>query len=123
MEAKNTDGIPEELQELQEGAVPQTETNPELDEMIAGAPEISDQASPQTETESVPDGGEETDHPLNSQPAGANPQTDLKPPKKPGRRKKTGDIQLSLTQRWIPRTRSMVMTPSPRENARTPDRL
>ena len=91
MEAKNTDGIPEELQELQEGAVPQTETNPELDEMIAGAPEISDQASPQTETESAPDGGEETDNPLNSQPAGANPQTDLKPPKKPGRRKKTGD--------------------------------
>lgn len=58
MEAKNMDGIPEEMQELQEGAAPQTETNPELEEMIAGAPEISDQSVPQTETESAPDGGD-----------------------------------------------------------------
>lgn len=30
MEAMNMDGIPEKMQELQEGAAPQTETNPEL---------------------------------------------------------------------------------------------
>lgn len=90
MEAKNMDGIPEEMQGLQEGAAPQTETNPELEEMISAEEERSS-PGPQTGTESAPDGAEEPDNPLNSEPEEADLQTDLKAPKKPGRRKKTSE--------------------------------
>lgn len=80
MEVTNMDGIPEELDNLQEGAIPQTETNPELEEMLAGTPEAPEQAAPQTGTDSGPD----SDSP---------PQTENKTIKKRGRPKKTSENQ------------------------------
>lgn len=80
MEVTNMDGIPEELDNLQEGAIPQTETNPELEEMLAGAPEAPEQAVSQTGTGSEP----ESDSP---------PQTENKIIKKRGRSKKTSENQ------------------------------
>lgn len=83
MEVTNMDGIPEELDNLQEGAIPQTETNPELEEMLAGAPEAPEQAAPQTGTDSGPESPED-DSP---------PQTENKTIKKRGRPKKTSENQ------------------------------
>lgn len=83
MEVTNMDGIPEELDNLQEGAIPQTETNPELEEMLAGAPEAPEQAAPQTGTDSGPE-SPEGDSP---------PQTENKTIKKRGRPKKTSENQ------------------------------
>lgn len=83
MEVTNMDGIPEELDNLQEGAIPQTETNPELEEMLAGTPEAPEQATPQTGTDSGPESPED-DSP---------PQTENKTIKKRGRPKKTSENQ------------------------------
>ena len=83
MEVTNMDGIPEELDNLQEGAIPQTETNPELEEMLAGASEAPEQAAPQTGTDSGPESPED-DSP---------PQTENKTIKKRGRPKKTSENQ------------------------------
>lgn len=83
MEVTNMEGIPEELDNLQEGAIPQTETNPELEEMLAGTPETPEQAAPQTGTDSEPE-SPEGDSP---------PQTENKTIKKRGRPKKTSENQ------------------------------
>lgn len=83
MEVTNMEGIPEELDNLQEGAIPQTETNPELEEMLAGTPEATEQAAPQTGTDSG----------LESPEDDSPPQTENKTIKKRGRPKKTSENQ------------------------------
>lgn len=79
MEAMNMDGIPEKMHKLQEGATPQTETNPELEEMISAESEIPDPASPQTGTDMEPENPE----------GDKTSQTETKSDKRPGRPKKT----------------------------------